>query len=87
MSASEVQNHTLQPTSSVLYDETSPTALVVEGHLETAAARILFYMALINILAEDFTKPMVESRERLQLGLNVSVLLRAFLMSLLAMWA
>ncbi|KAM0888207.1 hypothetical protein ACQ4PT_028538 [Festuca glaucescens] len=72
---------------SSVYEETSPTALVVQGLLEAAAAGILIYMALVDILAEDFTKPRVQSRARLQLGLNVSLLLGAGLMSLLAIWA
>jgi zinc transporter 1/2/3 len=72
---------------SSVYNETSPTALVVQGLLEAAAAGILVYMALVDILAEDFTKPRVQSRARLQLGLNVSLLLGAGLMSLLAIWA
>uniref|UniRef100_A0ACD5TGA4 Uncharacterized protein n=1 Tax=Avena sativa TaxID=4498 RepID=A0ACD5TGA4_AVESA len=66
---------------SSVYDETSPTALVVQGILEAAAAGILVYMALVDILAEDFTKPRVQSRARLQLGLNVSLLLGAGLMT------
>ncbi|CAM0955030.1 unnamed protein product [Alopecurus aequalis] len=72
---------------SSVYDETSPTALVVQGLLEAATAGILVYMALVDILAEDFTKPRVQSRARLQLALNVSLLLGAGLMSLLAVWA
>lgn len=72
---------------SSVYDETSPTALVVQGLLEAAAAGILVYMALVDILAEDFSKPRVQSRARLQLALNVSLLLGAGLMSLLAIWA
>lgn len=72
---------------SSVYDESSPTALVVQGLLEAAAAGILVYMALVDILAEDFSKPRVQSRARLQLALNVSLLLGAGLMSLLAVWA
>ncbi|KQK05793.1 zinc transporter 5 [Brachypodium distachyon] len=72
---------------SSVYDETSPKALVVQGLLEAAAAGILVYMALVDILAEDFTKASVQSRARLQLALNVSLLLGAGLMSLLAVWA
>uniref|UniRef100_A0ACD5U2P3 Uncharacterized protein n=1 Tax=Avena sativa TaxID=4498 RepID=A0ACD5U2P3_AVESA len=72
---------------SSVYEETSPTALVVQGLLEATAAGILVYMALVDILAEDFGKPRVQSRARLQLGLNVSLLLGAGLMSLLAIWA
>ena len=69
------------------YDETSPTALVVQGFLEAAAAGILVYMALVDILAEDFMSARVQSRARLQVVLNTSLLLGAGLMSMLAIWA
>ncbi|KAF8703770.1 hypothetical protein HU200_031861 [Digitaria exilis] len=72
---------------SSVYDETSPTALIVQGLLEAAAAGILIYMALVDILAEDFMSTRVQSRARLQLALNASLLLGASLMSLLAIWA
>lgn len=72
---------------SSVYDETNPTALVVQGLLESAAAGILVYMALVDILAEDFMNARVQSRGRLQLALNVSLLLGAGLMSMLAIWA
>ncbi|KAG8068344.1 hypothetical protein GUJ93_ZPchr0005g14847 [Zizania palustris] len=72
---------------SSVYDENSPTALVVQGLLESAAAGILIYMALVDILAEDFMKAKVQSRGRLQLAMNVSLLLGAALMSMLAVWA
>ncbi|CAN6327897.1 unnamed protein product [Urochloa humidicola] len=72
---------------SSVYDETSPTALVVQGLLEAAAAGILVYMALVDILAEDFMSTRVQSRARLQLALNASLLLGAGLMSMLAIWA
>ncbi|CAL4894043.1 unnamed protein product [Urochloa decumbens] len=72
---------------SSVYDETSPTALVTQGLLEAAAAGILIYMALVDILAEEFMSARVQSRARLQLALNASLLLGAGLMSLLAIWA
>lgn len=72
---------------SSVYDETNPTALVVQGLLESAAAGILVYMALVDILAEEFMNARVQSRGRLQLALNVSLLLGAGLMSMLAIWA
>ncbi|XP_062231641.1 zinc transporter 5-like [Phragmites australis] len=72
---------------SSVYDETSPTALVVQGFLEAAAAGILVYMALVDILAEDFMSARVQSRARLQLALNASLLLGAGMMSMLAIWA
>ncbi|GJM88865.1 hypothetical protein PR202_ga05439 [Eleusine coracana subsp. coracana] len=72
---------------SSVYDETSPTALVVQGLLEAAAAGILVYMALVDILAEEFMSARVQSRARLQLTLNASLLLGAGMMSMLAIWA
>ncbi|KAL6610365.1 hypothetical protein ACP70R_040334 [Stipagrostis hirtigluma subsp. patula] len=72
---------------SSVYEETSPTALVVQGLLEAAAAGILVYMALVDILAEDFMSARVQSRARLQLALNASLLLGAGMMSMLAIWA
>jgi zinc transporter 1/2/3 len=72
---------------SSVYDETSPTALVVQGLLEAAAAGILVYMALVDILGEEFMSAKVQSRGRLQVALNASLLLGASLMSTLAIWA
>lgn len=70
-----------------VYNENSPTALVVEGGLNSVAAGILVYMALVDLLAEDFMNPKVQSRGKLQLGINLSMLLGAGLMSMLAKWA
>ncbi|XP_051182144.1 zinc transporter 8 [Lolium perenne] len=70
-----------------VYNENSPTALVVEGSLNSVAAGILVYMALVDLLAEDFMNPKVQSRGKLQLGINISMLLGAGLMSMLAKWA
>jgi solute carrier family 39 (zinc transporter), member 1/2/3 len=72
---------------SSVYNEVSPTALVVEGILNSVAARILIYMALVDLLAEDFMNPKVQSRGNLQLGINVSMLVGAGLMSMLPKWA
>ncbi|TVU19799.1 hypothetical protein EJB05_35970, partial [Eragrostis curvula] len=72
---------------SSVYDETSLRALAVPGLLEAAAAGILVYMALVGILAEEFMSARVQSRARLQLLLNASLLLGAGMMSMLAIWA
>ncbi|XP_015694928.2 zinc transporter 8-like [Oryza brachyantha] len=69
------------------YDESSPAALVVEGLLNSVAAGILLYMALVDLLAEDFTDPRVQGRPRMQLAVNVAMLVGAALMSMLAGWA
>ena len=70
-----------------VYDENSPTALIVEGIFNAASAGILIYMALVDLLAADFMNPRMQKNGRLQLGSNVSLLLGAGCMSLLAKWA
>uniref|UniRef100_A0A0E0Q5W8 Zinc transporter n=1 Tax=Oryza rufipogon TaxID=4529 RepID=A0A0E0Q5W8_ORYRU len=72
---------------SSVYNESSPTALVVEGILNSVAAGILIYMALVDLLAEDFMNPRVQSKGKLQLGINLAMLAGAGLMSMLAKWA
>ncbi|KAJ3669048.1 hypothetical protein LUZ60_010998 [Juncus effusus] len=69
------------------YNENSHTALIVEGVLDSAAAGILIYMSLVDLLAEDFMNPRVQSRGKLQFMINVFLLLGTGLMSLLAKWA
>ncbi|KAF5748865.1 zinc transporter 8-like [Tripterygium wilfordii] len=69
------------------YNEDSPNALIVEGIFNSASAGILIYMALVDLLAADFMSPKMQNSGRLQLGANVSLLLGAGLMSLLAKWA
>ncbi|URD96317.1 zinc transporter [Musa troglodytarum] len=69
------------------YNENSPTALIVEGCLNSVASGILIYMALVDLLAADFMNPRVQSKARLQFMVNVSLFVGAGLMSLLAKWA
>ncbi|XP_043687981.1 zinc transporter 5-like [Telopea speciosissima] len=70
-----------------VYDENSPTALIVEGVFNSASAGILIYMALVDLLAADFMSPRMQSNGKLQLGANVPLLIGAGCMSLLAIWA
>lgn len=70
-----------------IYSETSPTALIVEGIFNSASAGILIYMALVDLLSADFMSPKMQSNGKLRLGANVSLLLGAGCMSLLAKWA
>ncbi|KAF2303110.1 hypothetical protein GH714_013850 [Hevea brasiliensis] len=70
-----------------VYKENSPTALIVEGIFNSASAGILIYMALVDLLAADFMNPKVQGNGKLQLGVNLFLLLGAGLMSLLAKWA
>jgi zinc transporter 1/2/3 len=72
---------------SQVYNENSPTVSLVEGSLNSVAAGILVYIALVDLLTEDFMNPKVQSRGKLQLGINISMLLGAGLMSMLAKWA
>jgi solute carrier family 39 (zinc transporter), member 1/2/3 len=69
------------------YNENSQTALIVEGLLDSASAGILIYMSLVDLLAQDFTNPRVKRNGMLQLFMNISLLLGAGLMSMLAKWA
>ncbi|XP_031263218.1 zinc transporter 5-like [Pistacia vera] len=71
---------------SSIYNEHSPTALIVQGLLNSASAGILIYMALVDLLAADFMKTKMLSNTRLQLGANFSLILGACCMSLLAKW-
>ena len=70
-----------------VYNENSPKALIVEGIFNAASAGILIYMALVDLLAADFMHPKVQSNGALQFGVNVSLLIGAGCMSLLAKWA
>jgi zinc transporter 1/2/3 len=72
---------------SSVYKENSSTALIVEGVFNSASAGILIYMALVDLLAADFMNPRMQSNIRIQLGANVSLLLGAVSMSVLAKWA
>ncbi|KAI3741210.1 hypothetical protein L1987_58880 [Smallanthus sonchifolius] len=69
------------------YKEDSSTALIVEGVLNSASAGILIYMALVDLLSPDFMNPRLQKNKMLQFVSNVSLLLGAGLMSLLAKWA
>ncbi|KAL5977514.1 hypothetical protein ACLOJK_021861 [Asimina triloba] len=72
---------------SSVYKENSPTALIVGGILNSASAGILIYMALVDLLAADFMNPRMQSNWKLHLQANVSLLLGAGCMSLMAKWA
>ncbi|KAL2464911.1 Zinc transporter 5 [Abeliophyllum distichum] len=70
-----------------IYSDTSSTALIVEGIFNSASAGILIYMALVDLLSADFMSPKMQGNGKLQLGANISLLLGAGCMSLLAKWA
>ncbi|GKV06781.1 hypothetical protein SLEP1_g18625 [Rubroshorea leprosula] len=70
-----------------VYSESSQPALIVQGVFNAAAAGILIYMSLVDLLAADFMNPKLQSNMRLQFGANVSLLLGAGCMAVLAKWA
>ncbi|PON32020.1 Zinc/iron permease, partial [Parasponia andersonii] len=72
---------------SSVYNDSSPTALIVQGIFNSASAGILIYMALVDLLAADFMNPRMQCNLRLQLGAHLSLLLGSGCMSLLAKWA
>ncbi|XP_047049622.1 zinc transporter 4-like [Lolium rigidum] len=69
------------------YSKHSSVALVVEGVFNSAAAGILIYMALVDLLASDFNNPKLQTNTRLQLATYFALFMGAGLMSLLAKWA
>ncbi|CAM0910990.1 unnamed protein product [Alopecurus aequalis] len=69
------------------YSKHSSIALVVEGVFNSAAAGILIYMALVDLLAADFNNPKLQTNTKLQLATYLALSLGAGLMSLLAKWA
>ncbi|KAF5742377.1 putative zinc/iron transporter [Tripterygium wilfordii] len=69
------------------YNENSPTALIVEGTLNSASAGILIYMALVDLLAADFMNPRMQSNLKLLIGACISLLMGSGCMSILAKWA
>lgn len=72
---------------SSIYNESSPSSLITQGILDSVAAGILIYMALVDLLAADFMSPKVQSNGKLQFMINFALLMGAGLMSLLAKWA
>ncbi|KAK7316520.1 hypothetical protein RJT34_00048 [Clitoria ternatea] len=70
-----------------VYDDNSPTALIVEGILNAASAGILIYMALVDLLAADFMSSRMYNSGWLRLSSNLSLLCGAGFMSLIAKWA
>ncbi|XP_047337622.1 zinc transporter 8-like [Impatiens glandulifera] len=70
-----------------VYNEGSPTSLIVQGIFDAASSGILIYMSLVDLLAADFMNTRVQSSARLQIGTNISLLLGALCMAILAKWA
>ncbi|EPS66222.1 zinc transporter protein, partial [Genlisea aurea] len=69
------------------YRETSPTALIVQGTLNSASAGILIYMALVDLLGVDFMSDRLQGNGKLMFVANLALLFGAGCMALLAKWA
>ncbi|KAK9075821.1 hypothetical protein SSX86_004150 [Deinandra increscens subsp. villosa] len=70
-----------------VYQENSPTALVVVGVLNAVSAGLLNYMALVDLLASDFMGERLQDDMKLQTISYVAVVLGAGGMSVMAIWA
>ncbi|KAI3979479.1 hypothetical protein MKX01_001671 [Papaver californicum] len=70
-----------------VYSETSPTALIVQGVMNAAAAGILIYMSLVDLLAAIFMDTKLQENSKLQFSSYVTLLFGAGAMSLIAKWA
>lgn len=70
-----------------VYSDTSPTSLIVEGILNAVSAGLLNYMALVDLLANDFMGHKLQGNMKLQIFSYIAVLLGAGGMSLMAKWA
>lgn len=69
------------------YNENSTNSLIIQGVLDSAAAGILIYMALVDLLVADFMNPKVQNNPTLQIGVNGCLLMGIGLMSLIGKWA
>ncbi|XP_078176647.1 zinc transporter isoform X3 [Carex rostrata] len=69
------------------YNADSPTALILEGILDSISAGILIYMALVDLIAADFLSRKVNYNKSLQVASYVALFLGALSMAALAIWA
>lgn len=72
---------------SSFYNPNSPRALVIEGILDSISAGILVYMALVDLIAADFTSKKMRCNGKLQVVCYIALFLGAGLMALLAVWS
>lgn len=72
---------------SKVYEDNSPTALIVIGLLNAASTGLLNYMALVDLLAADFMGPRLQADAKLQSWAYVAVFLGLGGMSIIALWA
>ncbi|KAH7651312.1 Zinc/iron permease fungal/plant protein [Dioscorea alata] len=69
------------------YNANSPRALVLEGLLDSISAGILIYMALVDLIANDFLNRSMKYNVHLQVTSYACLFLGACSMSALAFWA
>jgi zinc transporter 1/2/3 len=70
------------------YDESSTTALLVEGIFDSVSAGILVYMSLVSLIATDFlVSRRLRANSSLQLYSCTALFCGAASMSVLAYWA
>jgi zinc transporter 1/2/3 len=72
---------------STSYDPESVTAHAVQGTLNGVAGGMLLYVALVQLIGEEFSRQDLNSRPKLKLGMLASAILGAGLMCMLAVWA
>ncbi|KAI4343325.1 hypothetical protein MLD38_027847 [Melastoma candidum] len=61
--------------------------IIMEGVLNSASAGILICMALVDLIAADFSTPVAVNHPKLLLAASLSLILGAATMSLLSRWA
>ncbi|KAJ7560314.1 hypothetical protein O6H91_04G123900 [Diphasiastrum complanatum] len=72
---------------SSVYNENSPKALTIEGIFDSLSAGILVYMALVDLIAQDFLSEDLARQPVRQVWAYLALLGGAGAMSLLAVWA
>jgi len=70
-----------------LYNENSPAALGTQGVFDAVSAGILIYMALVDLIAVDFTSNKLKSSIKLQAAAYAALFMGAAVMFALAIWA
>ncbi|KAL2932053.1 Fe(2+) transport protein 1 [Bienertia sinuspersici] len=70
-----------------VYNENSPSALIVVGVLNATSSGLLIYMALVDLLACDFMGPKLQGNIKLQFICYFAAFLGMGIMSLMAKWA
>ena len=70
-----------------IYDPASMASALIQGIFNALAAGILIYLALVDMLTEEFGKEDVKKDSKLQAGMLTCVVAGAATMSVLAIWA